>query len=164
MARGRGHSGRESGQAYLCGESGESGEDFCGFALQLRARRYWRSKAGQRSFRAHSSACHRALCGGEPRRPLDSWARAISAHQCKWNVQSAGANASLLVRTTEGEHKKFSLSCTSRPTRFTASLAPEAPAFHEETPYAPNSPYAASKAASDHLVRAYVHTYGTARR
>jgi dTDP-glucose 4,6-dehydratase len=32
--------------------------------------------------------------------------------------------------------------------------------FSEETPYAPNSPYAASKAAADHLVRAYVHTYG----
>lgn len=40
------------------------------------------------------------------------------------------------------------------------SLTPEAPAFTEETPYAPNSPYAASKAASDHLVRAYHHTYG----
>jgi dTDP-glucose 4,6-dehydratase len=32
--------------------------------------------------------------------------------------------------------------------------------FTEETPYAPNSPYSASKAAADHLVRAYVHTYG----
>jgi dTDP-glucose 4,6-dehydratase len=31
--------------------------------------------------------------------------------------------------------------------------------FHEETPYAPNSPYAASKASADHLVRAYFHTY-----
>lgn len=40
------------------------------------------------------------------------------------------------------------------------SLAPEAPAFREDTPYAPNSPYAASKAAADHLVRAYAHTYG----
>jgi dTDP-glucose 4,6-dehydratase len=40
------------------------------------------------------------------------------------------------------------------------TLAPEAPAFHEETPYAPNSPYAASKASSDHLVRAWMHTYG----
>jgi dTDP-glucose 4,6-dehydratase len=39
------------------------------------------------------------------------------------------------------------------------TLTPEAPAFHEETPYAPNSPYAASKASSDHLVRAWVHTY-----
>ena len=40
------------------------------------------------------------------------------------------------------------------------SLEQSAPAFTEETPYAPNSPYAASKAASDHLVRAYHHTYG----
>jgi dTDP-glucose 4,6-dehydratase len=32
--------------------------------------------------------------------------------------------------------------------------------FSEETPYAPNSPYAASKASADHLVRAYFHTYG----
>lgn len=40
------------------------------------------------------------------------------------------------------------------------SLKPEDPAFTETTPYAPNSPYAASKAASDHLVRAYHETYG----
>lgn len=40
------------------------------------------------------------------------------------------------------------------------SLGPEDPAFEETTPYAPNSPYAASKAASDHLVRAWHHTYG----
>ncbi|HET7471163.1 MAG TPA: dTDP-glucose 4,6-dehydratase [Gemmatimonadales bacterium] len=40
------------------------------------------------------------------------------------------------------------------------SLGPGDPPFHEQTPYAPNSPYAASKAASDHLVRAYHHTYG----
>ena len=40
------------------------------------------------------------------------------------------------------------------------SLGPADPAFHEHTPYAPNSPYSASKAASDHLVRAYHHTYG----
>jgi dTDP-glucose 4,6-dehydratase len=40
------------------------------------------------------------------------------------------------------------------------SLAADAPAFSETTPYAPNSPYAASKASSDHLVRSYAHTYG----
>jgi len=40
------------------------------------------------------------------------------------------------------------------------SLGPDDPAFSESTPYAPNSPYSASKAASDHLVRAYHHTYG----
>ena len=40
------------------------------------------------------------------------------------------------------------------------SLGPQDPAFNELTPYAPNSPYSASKAASDHLVRAWHHTYG----
>ena len=40
------------------------------------------------------------------------------------------------------------------------SLTADAPAFTEATAYSPNSPYSASKAASDHLVRAYHHTYG----
>ncbi|BBP04944.1 dTDP-glucose 4,6-dehydratase [Sulfuriferula plumbiphila] len=40
------------------------------------------------------------------------------------------------------------------------SLGPDDAAFTETTAYAPNSPYSASKAASDHLVRAYHHTYG----
>lgn len=40
------------------------------------------------------------------------------------------------------------------------SLAPEAPAFTEQHAYEPNSPYSASKAASDHLVRAWHHTHG----
>ncbi len=40
------------------------------------------------------------------------------------------------------------------------TLSATDPAFSETTPYAPNSPYAASKAASDHLVRAWHHTYG----
>ena len=40
------------------------------------------------------------------------------------------------------------------------TLKPNDPPFSETTPYAPNSPYSASKAGSDHLVRAYFHTYG----
>lgn len=40
------------------------------------------------------------------------------------------------------------------------TLAPDAPAFTESHPYRPNSPYAASKAASDHFVRSWHHTYG----
>lgn len=40
------------------------------------------------------------------------------------------------------------------------TLGANDPAFSETTPYAPNSPYSASKAASDHMVRAYHHTYG----
>lgn len=42
------------------------------------------------------------------------------------------------------------------------SLKPDDPAFHEATAYAPNSPYSASKAGSDHLVRAYHETFGLA--
>ena len=57
---------------------------------------------------------------------------------------------------------------TGRPHRFHhvstdevyGSLGPNDPAFSETTAYAPNSPYSASKAGSDHLVRAYHHTYG----
>ena len=41
------------------------------------------------------------------------------------------------------------------------SLGPADPPFTENTPYAPSSPYSASKAAADHIVRAYAHTYGT---
>jgi len=40
------------------------------------------------------------------------------------------------------------------------SLGPDDPAFSESTPYDPHSPYSASKAASDHFVRAFFHTYG----
>jgi dTDP-glucose 4,6-dehydratase len=40
------------------------------------------------------------------------------------------------------------------------TLRPDDPPFQETTAYAPNSPYAASKAASDHLVRSYIHSYG----
>ena len=63
-------------------------------------------------------------------------------------------------RTLEGEEKEnFRFHHVSTDEVF-GTLKAEDPAFHEETPYAPNSPYAASKAASDHLVRAWHHTYG----
>ena len=51
-------------------------------------------------------------------------------------------------------------STTSPPTRCTARSGPTIRPSPRRTPYAPNSPYSASKAASDHLVRAYHHTYG----
>jgi dTDP-glucose 4,6-dehydratase len=59
----------------------------------------------------------------------------------------------------EPERKAFRFLHVSTDEVF-GSLGPEDPAFHESTPFAPNSPYAASKASSDHLVRAYHHTYG----
>lgn len=59
----------------------------------------------------------------------------------------------------EGDKKDFRFLHVSTDEVY-GSLSPDEPAFSETTPYAPNSPYAASKAASDHLVRAYHHTYG----
>ncbi len=63
-------------------------------------------------------------------------------------------------KTLEGETKENFRFLHVSTDEVYGTLSPEAPAFHEQTPYAPNSPYAASKAASDHLVRAWVHTYG----
>jgi len=59
----------------------------------------------------------------------------------------------------EGDKKKFRFLHVSTDEVY-GTLGPDAPPFSETTPYAPNSPYAASKAASDHLVRAYHHTFG----
>lgn len=59
----------------------------------------------------------------------------------------------------EGARKQFRLLHVSTDEVY-GSLGPDDPPFRETTSYAPNSPYAASKAASDHLVRAYHHTYG----
>ena len=59
----------------------------------------------------------------------------------------------------EGKKEKFRFLHVSTDEVF-GSLGAEDEAFHEDTPFAPNSPYAASKASSDHLVRAYHHTYG----
>jgi dTDP-glucose 4,6-dehydratase len=59
----------------------------------------------------------------------------------------------------ESEREKFRFLHVSTDEVY-GSLGPDDAAFSETTPYSPNSPYSASKAASDHLVRAYHHTYG----
>jgi dTDP-glucose 4,6-dehydratase len=59
-----------------------------------------------------------------------------------------------------GEHKNSFRFLHVSTDEVYGSLGPHDPAFSEVTSYAPNSPYSASKAASDHLVRAYHHTYG----
>ena len=69
------------------------------------------------------------------------------------------AARALLAGARRRTRRTLSASSTSRPTRSTARWAGR-PAFTETTPYAPNSPYSACKAGSDHLVRAYHHTYG----
>jgi dTDP-glucose 4,6-dehydratase len=64
-----------------------------------------------------------------------------------------------LGRTAAGEREAFRFLHVSTDEVY-GSLGPNDPAFSETTAYQPNSPYSASKAASDHLVRAYHHTYG----
>jgi dTDP-glucose 4,6-dehydratase len=63
------------------------------------------------------------------------------------------------LRLSESERAQFRFLHVSTDEVY-GSLGPKDPAFTETTPYAPNSPYSASKAAADHLVRAYHHTYG----
>ncbi len=68
-------------------------------------------------------------------------------------------NALVAANPTEKENPQFRFLHVSTDEVY-GTLGPTDPAFTESTPYAPNSPYSASKAASDHLVRAYHHTYG----
>ena len=79
--------------------------------------------------------------------------------QRRRHVHAARGGARLLVERLDAAARERSASSTSRPTRSTARSATRA-LFTEDTPYDPNSPYSASKAASDHLVRAWHHTYG----
>jgi len=74
-----------------------------------------------------------------------------------FSVVEAARISWLVERTADGKPTRFLHISTDE---VYGSLGPEDAPFSETTPYSPNSPYAASKAASDHLVRAYAHTYG----
>jgi dTDP-glucose 4,6-dehydratase len=69
------------------------------------------------------------------------------------------ATRSYLAKCSPQDRSKFRFLHVSTDEVY-GTLRPQDPPFEETTAYAPNSPYAASKAASDHLVRAYVHSYG----
>jgi dTDP-glucose 4,6-dehydratase len=71
-------------------------------------------------------------------------------------LEETRAHWSALSREEQGKFRFLHVSTDE----VYGSLGPDDPQFCETTQYAPNSPYAASKAASDHLVRAYHHTYG----
>jgi dTDP-glucose 4,6-dehydratase len=69
------------------------------------------------------------------------------------------ATRTYLGKLSPGDRKNFRFLHVSTDEVY-GTLLPQDPAIEETTAYAPNSPYAASKAASDHLVRAYIHSYG----
>ena len=74
-----------------------------------------------------------------------------------FTLLDAARQAWLTLKTVPIEQSRFHHVSTDE---VYGSLSPGDDAFMEITPYSPNSPYAASKASSDHLVRAYFHTYG----
>ena len=74
-----------------------------------------------------------------------------------FTLLDAARQAWLVEKTRPNESVRFHHVSTDE---VYGTLGPGDPAFCETTPYAPRSPYAASKASSDHLVRAYFHTYG----
>ena len=117
--------------------------------------------AGRSAARAAPPARDRQLRRREPRRPLDprpGRVRRRPTSSARFTLLEAAR--ALLGGAAGRRSRRRSASCTSRPTRSTARWARRPGRSRETTPYAPNSPYAASKAASDHLVRAYHHTYG----
>ncbi len=73
-----------------------------------------------------------------------------------FNLLEAARQVWLVEKTLPIEQVRFHHVSTDE---VYGTLKPDDPAFSETTPYAPNSPYAASKASSDHLARSYQHTY-----
>ena len=133
-------------------------------APRVRARRHRRPRRGRAALLARAPAARdREL----RRRDATSTARSTAPpRSSQTNVvgtfELLEAARAYWMRRCPQASASISASCTCRPTRCTARSAPTRPGFTETTPYAPNSPYSASKAASDHLVRAYHHTYGAA--
>ncbi len=107
-----------------------------------------------------ASARHRSFRRREPRRPLHPRPRRFRPHQRQRHFQlcwKRRAPTGRLCPKPSANAFRFLHVSTDE---VYGSLGPNDPPFSETTPYAPNSPYSASKAASDHLVRAYHHTYG----
>ena len=156
LARTR-RAGRRARQAHLRRQPREPGRR----RTATRATRSCRatSPTARRCARCSASTARRRreLRGRDPRRPLDRRSRrASSARTSLGTFELLEAARQPPARARRG--RGASASSTSRPTRSTARSARPG-LFSETTPYAPNSPYAASKAAADHLVRAYHETY-----
>ena len=150
---------RRARQAHLRGQPREPARRRGAPALRVRARRHRRPRGGREALPRAPAAGGPELRGRDATSTARSTGRATS---CSTNVvgtfelleASRGLCAALPPTSA-----RASASCTSRPTRCTARSAPTG-AFRETTPYEPNSPYSASKAGADHLVRAWHHTYG----
>ena len=95
-----------------------------------------------------------------PRRPLDTRPGRVHRDQRRRRPSRCSMSCANIARRSARASASASASCTCRPTKCSDRWRRTSAAFCETTAYAPNSPYSASKAAADHLVRAYHHTYG----
>ena len=100
----------------------------------------------------------RSLRSREPCRPLDHRARCLHRYEYSGHPLPVEGGEEILGR----RRRASPITCfiTSPPMRYMAPWVRTTRRSSETTPYAPNSPYAASKASSDHLVRSYHHTFG----
>jgi len=122
------------------------------FTLLEAARKYWLTEGGPshqvnhyRTMGAPSFAPLGDKLSGEWRSQRISSGGQITSHKSQVTSHDAPASFRFHHISTDEVY---------------GTLSKDDPAFTEATPYAPNSPYSASKAGSDHLVRAYFHTYG----
>ena len=102
---------------------------------------------------------HRALRRREPRGPQHPRPGRVHAHQRHRHVHAARGRAGYCASLDARARAAFRFLHVSTDEVY-GSLGPDDAPFTETHPYEPNSPYSASKAASDHLVRAWHHTYG----
>ena len=129
-------------------------------APHLRARRHRRCGLGGQAAGRTPSARGGQFCGGKPCGPFHPRPRGFHPDQHRRHLPSAGGGARLLVAGWLSETRSGFRFLHVSTDEVYGSLAKDDPAFSETHRYEPNSPYSASKAASDHLVRAYHHTYG----
>ena len=128
-------------------------------APRLRPGRHLRPAAARRAARAAPAARRGPLRRRKPRRPQHPRPGGVRADQRRRHLHLLEAARQHWSGLPEAERSAFRFLHVSTDEVY-GSLAPDDPAFTETHPHAPNSPYSASKAASDHLVRAWHHTYG----
>ena len=156
----RRRAGRQPRQAHLRRQPAQPRR-----ARRRRAPRFVRGdicdRAARRAALAEAPAARDgALRGREPRGPLDPRARRDFIQTNVVGTFTLLEAARAYWQTLGGSAKDAFRFLHVSTDEVYGSLGADDPAFTETTPYAPNSPYSASKAASDHLVRAYHHTYG----
>ena len=160
LARAGGLAGGQPGQAHLCGQLAEprlrrtqhpaynfEQGDICDPPFLDRLLDRYQPRAILHF--AAESHVDRSLAGPEAfvRTNIDGTFRLLEAARA------------YLAKCAPEDRRKFRFLHVSTDEVY-GTLHPQDPPFEETTAYAPNSPYAASKAGSDHLVRAYVHSYG----